>query len=308
MKSMLPLMLAGSLLSGCAGRYVPLYVSPEPVADATIPVRIAATLNRLHARGEAFAATYGKASREADLVEIPLIGAAVATGLIAVNKPKSGPDTVAKIAIGAGAYTAGRSLAMPANGPDAFRRGVDSINCVLVEGYAFVGAEVDARVDALRRRTRELDIEIGLLAAAVAEDVATNKAETMPLELARANARLAIARAQEVSKAARAQLGAYSNAPGVFEQATATIVSTLAAKSWVHITIDVSELAKKWTEPPAAEGAGGSQGLRGSAAALIIRLDESRKKLDGIAAAVAAANEFDFVNRLTAVVKCPLLI
>ena len=305
------ILAACTALSGCAERYVELYVVPVPLPNATVQDRILASLTSLHLRGKGLKTSYETVSRNEDLAQLPLVGAAVAIALIAVNKPSNGADTMAKIGIGAGAYGALRSIAMPTNGPEAFRKGVDAINCVIAEGGSFVGQGIPENVQSLSDATVDLDSDAALLTAAMGTDVVIpNDAKKKEVELARANAKLALARAVVASQAARAQLGAWENAPVEFERAAATIFSTLAAKTSVRTVIDVSDLAASWTKAPKTDGAGGAQGLApGNADALIALLTDSTNQLDAESAQVGAiAAGFQFVDHLKAVVKCPALV
>jgi hypothetical protein len=304
-------LMAGIGLSGCAGRYVDLYVIPKPSSSDTVQSRIIATLDDLHTKGTALSGTYKKVSQEADLAQVPLVGVAVVSAVVAVNKPDNSADTLAKLGIGAGAYATLRGITAPTSGPESFRKAVDAINCVLVEGGTFVGQDVPANVKTLTDATVDLDSDAALLAASIATDVVIpTDAKKKEVELARANARLALGRATTASQAARVQIGAWENAPGELQRAAATIFSTLASRTSVRTVIDVSALAASWTTPAKTDGSGGAMGLApGDADTLIARLNSSTDSLDRQSARIMSlAAGFQFVDRLKAVAKCPALI
>jgi hypothetical protein len=167
--------------------------------------------------------------------------------LIALNKPDNAAKTIGRLGIGAGAYAATRSVLVPSNGPEALRKGLDAINCVLAEGPVFVGDSIQARVDGLERETVDVDQTAAVLAAGASLNVVpTDETQAKDLQLAQANAKLALARAAPVTQAARTQLGAYDNAASEFDRAGATIFATLAARTSVRTVIDPTALAASW--------------------------------------------------------------
>ena len=304
----LTILLASVALSGCTGRYVELYLVPAPSPSATVQGRITATMAEIHKRGVEFAKKYISVSKEADKAQLPLVGLAVATAAVAVEKPAHAADAISDLAIGAGAYTTVHSIVAPTKGPESFRSAVDAINCVLIEGNTFLADGIPGKVDTLSKSTDALDTSAALLAAAVTIDVVIpDEATKKQVELARANAKLAIARATSASQAARTQLGAWNSAPDEFDRATATIISTLAAKTSVRTVIDVSALAASWTKPPKAEGGQQAEGLGGiNATNLIARLTDSTSGIDKLTAQVTAQTaNFNFADHLKKLVACP---
>lgn len=313
MRRVMAVVMAGALLGGCAGRYLPLYVAQAPTLAQTTQTRIVATLTDLSNRAEALNHTYQRASREADLSQIPLIGAAVALGLVALNKPDNAAKTLGRIGIGVGAYTTARSMFSPSDGPEVLRRGVDAINCIVANGSSLVGATYDQDIFELRAAAKDLaGLAATLRANADRIVVPAKPEEAKTLEAARTAAKLAAAATEPALNAASEQLGAYQRAPTELNTAASTIFTVLAAKTSVRVAIDPADLAKSWAAaaPIAPDAGGGGQGAgavtaRGLADTLQGDTAEAIR-LTAVLAASAAA--LPFSDSLQEAVKCPARI
>ena len=302
--------MACALLGGCA-RNPELYVGP-PVPPPAVETQIHRVLARIYVLRENYAKGFRVSSNWADLGQVPLIGIAVATAVVAVNNPKSGADTVAKLGIGAGAYAAGRSIFTPGGMPDLYRRGLKAVNCVLSEETVFAGAGAQETSDKLTVAARALARQIFELQATIDDDpISMTAAQVDPLKTARANARLAVLRATPVLGAAETEVGAFEAAPRVFDQTAYAISDAVIAKAVVRTEFDRNAFVAniKKLLPPEPKGVMPAAGGGRDAGALAQELENATGRVNTAAAAtIAMTPAVRFSDRLFEVKKCPTLI
>lgn len=225
-------------LTGCA-RNPQLYAG-LPVTLPADPQEIDEVLFKVQALRDSYMRGLKTSSEWADVGQLPLIGVAVASGVLAVNQPKNGGDTAAKLGIGVGAYAATRSIFAPPGMPDLYRRGVKATNCVLSEGPLFARRDSRENVEALSAAAQRLATELYAMPLYV-NDIPlgnTSAADAETLKLVRANAALAVAAAEPILANAGVEIGAFKSAPRIFNQTAFVISDAISAKAVVRTEFD----------------------------------------------------------------------
>lgn len=300
---------AGALLTGCA-RNPELYVGLT--IEATTHTEIEKVLIKIQVLRDSYNRDLRHTLDYADFGQLPLIGVAVASAVLAINQPTNFGDTIAKIGIGTGAYAATRSIFAPSSMPDLYRRGLKATNCVLSEGSTFNRSEDQAGITNLQTAGGQLATAIqGLEAAAQQVPDGSDTAMAAELRTAIANAQLALQRARPILEDARKEVGAFKSAARVFDQTAHTISDAISAKAIVRTEFDraafdasIKALIPATSPAPAVLVSGGDDAgqVADNIRRAISNVDNS------ITATTLALPSISFGERLFEVKKCPALI
>jgi hypothetical protein len=309
----MPLIAVG----GCAVNYPDLYTAPVPVAASEADQDLAGILTKAVELQGKYASGYKESAQNADVSQLPIIGAAGLAALVLLNDKANAATDAAKIGIGTGVYSAGRSALTATGLPEIYIAGHGALTCVISEGPRFVGAQgLRAFADFEGQIGTHADVmrAIEILSQRSPSGTPT-AAQTATLEAARNLAKESLAQARTIEASALTQKGAFRTASPVFGNSVASISARVASKGRVRPAVEFAALRDSFKASPPATSDARAQGLIDGGQAGVVATNPSAEELTGLTIALTQylitegsrlrASTPDYVDALTRVSKCP---
>lgn len=301
------------LVSGCAMSYPPLFTPPY-AAPAT-PSILDRILAQAAVSQTTYATYYKKSAKQADISQLPIIGAAsLAAGVLYRGNGKA-QDHLAAIGIGVGGYTAYRDTIFPTSLPELYLKGHSALGCIRSEGIYFTGDSAIGTKENAAELSDQLTQELIVARQQYKSAKLSSKASAAIREqFQNASSALneAINSGNQTLLATQKQLASFANSETVFGLAVSNVhynVATAARKGRSESFADIRSAisANIGSAGGAVDGAQAPGVGPKTDAATIANLLASSSSLILLTQQVSASTP-DYIAKLERVAECPKIV